>query len=139
MRIRKHQDARLGRGWQTIEEPLDVPRAIHSALGFNCLVVDCLTLWVNNLLYDAETAGRTISETDIALRCGELLSACQLHPGTILFVTNEVGMGIIPDNPLARRYRDLVGRCNQTIAAASHRVVLLISGQPMELKKEALS
>jgi adenosylcobinamide kinase/adenosylcobinamide-phosphate guanylyltransferase len=138
VRIRKHQDARHGRGWHTIEEPLNVEMAVCNAPGFQCLVVDCLTLWINNLMYEAETAGRMISETDISMRCHELIAACNVHPGTILFVTNEVGMGIVPENPASRLYRDLVGRCNQIIAGGSHRVVLLVSGQPLEIKKEEL-
>jgi len=136
MRIRTHQDARRGKGWQTIEEPVYLEKAIQNAHAFKTIVADCLTLWINNLMYEAETIGKTISETDIALRCDELIACCDAHPGTIFFVTNEVGMGIVPENPLSRLYRDLVGRCNQIMAAGSHRVVLLISGQPIELKKE---
>jgi len=138
-RIRRHQKARRGRGWHTIEEPLDIENAIRGANGFPSLVVDCLTLWINNLLYEADTTGKTVSETEIVARCRGLISACDKHPGTILFVTNEVGMGIIPEHPLSRLYRDLVGRCNQTMAAASHRVILLVAGQPMELKTGELS
>jgi adenosylcobinamide kinase / adenosylcobinamide-phosphate guanylyltransferase len=139
LRIRKHQDARRGRGWQTIEEPLDIEGAVRNANGFNSLVVDCLTLWINNLMYEAEKSRSSISEADIATQCHDLLAACKMHPGTILFVTNEVNMGIIPENPPSRLYRDLVGRCNQIMAGFSNRVVLLISGQPLELKKEELS
>jgi adenosylcobinamide kinase / adenosylcobinamide-phosphate guanylyltransferase len=135
-RINKHQEVRRGRGWETIEEPLKIETVIGNAQKFNALVVDCLTLWINNLLYEAHKTGKFISESDIADRCRDLLAASQAHPGTILFVSNEVGMGIVPDNPLSRLYRDLVGRCNQIIAGASNRVVLLISGQPLELKKE---
>lgn len=138
-RIRKHQDARRGRGWQTIEEPLDIESAVRKAHRFDGVVVDCLTLWINNLMYEAEHAGNKISEEDIAVRCRGLLAACEAHPGTILFVTNEIGMGIIPENPMARLYRDLAGSCNQIMARASHRLVLLISGQPLELKKESPS
>jgi adenosylcobinamide kinase/adenosylcobinamide-phosphate guanylyltransferase len=135
MRIRKHQEARRGKDWQTIEEPLDIESAVRNAHGFNALVVDCLTLWINNLLYEARKTGSTISEADIAVYCHELLAACKVHPGTILFVSNEVGMGIVPENPLSRLYRDLVGRCNQIMAGTSHRVVLLVCGQPLEIKK----
>jgi adenosylcobinamide kinase/adenosylcobinamide-phosphate guanylyltransferase len=135
-RIRKHQEARRGKGWDTIEEPLNVANVICDAQHYSALVVDCLTLWINNLLYEAEIAGRNINEAEIALECQRLISACEKHPGTILFVTNEIGMGIVPENPLSRLYRDLVGRCNQIMAEASARVVLLVSGQPLEIKKE---
>jgi adenosylcobinamide kinase/adenosylcobinamide-phosphate guanylyltransferase len=135
-RIRKHQDARRERGWKTIEELLDIQSAICNTHDFAILVVDCLTLWINNLHYEAEKSGNKISESEISLECRKLVAACGKHPGTIIFVTNEVGMGIIPENALSRLYRDLVGRCNQIIAEASDRVVLLISGQPIEIKKE---
>jgi len=134
-RIRKHQQARQGKDWRTIEEPVKIESAIRKAHGFNALVVDCLTLWINNLLYEAEKTGSALSEADVAARCRGLLAACKAHPGTVLFVTNEVGMGIVPENRLSRLYRDLVGRCNQTMAAASHRVVLLVCGQALEIKK----
>jgi adenosylcobinamide kinase / adenosylcobinamide-phosphate guanylyltransferase len=135
-RIRKHRKARSGKGWNTIEELSDIQGAIDKAHRYSTLVVDCLTLWINNLLFEAEKDGRNISEAEIALACKSLISACEKHPGTIIFVTNEIGMGIIPENPLSRRYRDLVGKCNQIIAEASARTVLLISGQPLEIKKE---
>lgn len=137
-RIRKHQEARKVRNWQTLEEPLDLSAAIGKASNARCILVDCLTLWINNLMYQGEQAGVTVSESDIHRHCHQLLAACARYPGTILFVTSEVGMGIVPDNPLSRLYRDLVGRCNQIIADASNRVILLVSGQPLELKKETL-
>jgi adenosylcobinamide kinase / adenosylcobinamide-phosphate guanylyltransferase len=138
-RIRVHQSSRRGRRWHTVEEPLDIAGAIESAHEYKTLVVDCLTLWVNNLLFQSEQAGRSMSESDMACECRKVLAACKAHPGTILFVTNEIGMGIIPENVLSRRYRDLVGRCNQMVAEASIQVVLLISGQPMDIKKSRAS
>ena len=66
--------------------------------------------------------------------CDEILEACRLRAGTVIFVTNEVGMGIIPDNPLARRYRDLAGRCNQAIAHQAETVILMVSGIPVTIK-----
>jgi adenosylcobinamide kinase / adenosylcobinamide-phosphate guanylyltransferase len=134
-RIRKHQAARHQHRWQTIEESLDVAKAIENSRGFPTILVDCLTLWINNLLYQAEQNNRGISETDISKECNSLVTACKAHPGTIIFVTNEIGMGLIPENALSRLYRDLVGRCNQIIAEASIRVVLLVSGQPIEIKQ----
>ncbi len=136
-RIRNHQEARRHRNWHTIEEPLNIARSIDEAHAFPTVLVDCLTLWINNLLYAAEQKNKGISETDITRECGRLAAACKAHPGTIIFVTNEVGMGITPENELARRYRDLVGRCNQLVAEASVRVVLLVSGQPIEIKNPA--
>jgi adenosylcobinamide kinase/adenosylcobinamide-phosphate guanylyltransferase len=134
-RIRKHQDARQQKQWHTIEESLDLAAAIENAHEFPTILVDCLTLWINNLLYQSEQHRKSLSESDIAEECVRLLGACKAHPGTIIFVTNEIGMGLIPENALSRLYRDLVGRCNQIIAEASLRVVLLVSGQPIEIKQ----
>jgi adenosylcobinamide kinase / adenosylcobinamide-phosphate guanylyltransferase len=133
-RIQKHQQDRVGRGWHTIEEPVNITGVIENAQAFAAVLVDCLTLWINNLMYVAENAGKNISETDVAEECEKLSAACKRHPGTIFLVTNEIGMGIIPENTSARLYRDLVGRCNQMIANASHQAVLLVSGQPMIIK-----
>ena len=134
-RVRKHQEARQHSDWVTVEEPVDLCGVVRSARDCQVLLVDCLTLWINNLLHEASKNGNTISEADIAEQCRELLVACKQYPGTILFVTNEIGMGIVPETPLCRLYRDLVGRCNQLIAESSDRVVLLVSGQPLEIKK----
>ena len=76
----------------------------------------------------------TIEEKDIEWRVKELLSVCAEREGRVVFVTNEVGLGIVPENRLARRYRDLVGRCNQTLAAGADRVVFMVSGLPLTLK-----
>jgi adenosylcobinamide kinase / adenosylcobinamide-phosphate guanylyltransferase len=133
-RILKHQDARRQKRWHTIEESLEIAKAIENSYEFPTILADCLTLWINNLLYQAEQNNRGISESEISIECNRLVTACKAHPGTIIFVTNEIGMGLIPENALARLYRDLVGRCNQIIAEASMRVVLLVSGQPIEIK-----
>ena len=75
-----------------------------------------------------------MSEDEIASRCEPILAACREHPGRIFIVTNEVGLGIVPDNVLARRFRDLLGRCNQTIAAGADAVTLVCCGIPLQLK-----
>ncbi len=134
-RILKHQLARAAGTWQTIEEPLDLARVIAARTDIPVLLVDCLTLWINNLMYAAEQAHQPpVGEEQVAARTREILAACAQRGGTILFVTNEVGMGIVPENALARRYRDLVGRCNQTLAAGANAVTLVTCGIPLHLK-----
>lgn len=136
-RIRKHREARHGKGWETIEETVDLAGVIRRAGECRLLLVDCLTLWINNLLYEAERRGERFTEETAAERCRELIAAATAFPGTVIFVTNELGMGIIPENETARRFRDVAGRCNQEIAAAAQTVTLVVSGIPLELKKTA--
>ncbi|MEK7374489.1 MAG: bifunctional adenosylcobinamide kinase/adenosylcobinamide-phosphate guanylyltransferase [Thermodesulfobacteriota bacterium] len=133
-RVRKHREARLASDWETIEETVDLAGAIRRAGSCRVFLVDCLTLWVNNLLYEAEKRRNVFTEEAMAGRCGELIDACGAFPGTVIFVTNELGMGIIPDNEPARRFRDCAGRCNQLIAAAAVTVTLVVSGLPLFLK-----
>ena len=133
-RVEKHRAARTRAAWDTIEETLDLPGAIGNAGGHDVFLVDCLTLWINNILYEAEQPCREVAEEDIARRCEDILRVCREHSGTVIFVTNEVGMGIVPDNPLARRFRDLAGRCNQLIGAGADEVWFVVSGIPMKIK-----
>ena len=133
-RIRKHREARRAAAWETIEEGEDLAGAIRRAGASRVLLVDCLTLWANNLLYTARRGGESFTEETMAGRCRELLDACGAFPGTVVFVTNELGMGIVPDNEQARLFRDCAGRMNQMIAAASETVTLVVSGLPLPLK-----
>ena len=134
-RIARHQQARAASGWHTIEAPIDLAGAIRNAHRFDVVLADCLTLWINNLLYEADRNSQTIDEDDVARLCRDVLAACADHPGIVVLVTNEVGLGIVPESPLARHYRDLVGRANQVIAAAAHTVTLMTCGIPMHLKE----
>lgn len=133
-RIRKHRSERDPRHWDTLEEPLALGRVLREAGDYRVLLVDCLTLWVNNLMYEAEKKGGEVSEEEMEERCRDLLAACADRRGTVIFVTNEVGMGIVPENALARRFRDLAGRCNQVMAAGADEVTLMVSGIPLRLK-----
>lgn len=133
-RVKKHQEARGADEWLTMEEPLDLAGALRAAAKGNVLLVDCLTIWINNLLYEAQKKGEILTATGIAAACQEVLAACRELEGTVIFVTGEVGMGIVPDNPLTRLFRDCVGTCNQLMAVAADRVILVACGLPLFLK-----
>ncbi len=137
-RIRKHREARQAETWQTIEETTDLAGALRRAKGSGAILVDCLTLWINNLMYEAEQAGKHLDEEAIGKRCHEVLGACEDVPGTVIFVANEVGMGIVPENPATRLYRDMAGRCNQIMAGRADVVHFVVSGIPLNIKGEKL-
>jgi adenosylcobinamide kinase/adenosylcobinamide-phosphate guanylyltransferase len=137
-RIQRHKEARWAGNWHTIEEPTDLTAALIKAGKSRVILVDCLTLWINNLMYDAELQNRDLGEDEIIERCGDVLGTCDAISGTIIFVTNEIGMGIVPDNPLSRRYRDLAGRCNQVMADRADAVVFMVSGLPLTVKGETI-
>jgi adenosylcobinamide kinase/adenosylcobinamide-phosphate guanylyltransferase len=126
-RIAEHRKRR-GSDWTTLEEPLEVPAVLLKQNGrTDCAVVDCMTIWLSNLLLHGET--KFVEEKVEELFA--VLPRLNFHP---LLVTNEVGWSIVPDNALARRFRDLAGWTNQRIAAAASEVVLLVAGLPMPIK-----
>jgi len=124
-RIARHRADR-GAGWKTVEAPMDLVRAItdHSRSG-NVLLVDCLTLWTSNLL---------LAERDIPAATDALIGALLGAPGPVILVANEVGLGIVPDNALARRFRDAAGIVNQRVAAVVNEAVFIAAGLPLGLK-----
>ena len=120
-----HHRARRPAGWRTVEEPLLLAAALRRAAAPDtCLLVDCLTLWLTNVLLAARDA-----EID------RLLDALPELPGRIILVSNEVGWGIVPENALARRFRDEQGRLNQQVAALADRVTLVAAGLALPLKQ----
>ena len=128
-RIAAHRAARPG-AWTTIESPLLVPEAVRAARS-PVVLVDCLTLWVSNLMLVGgdRSGGARVEE------CAEqLVAALSHHASTMIVVTNEVGLGLVPDNAAARAYRDLLGRVNARVARAADRVVLLVAGIAVELR-----
>lgn len=131
-RITRHQEDRRQGDWQTVEEPLEIEAVVRGAEPDATILVDCLTLWVSNLLH-REPA---LAEDDIDQYGRELLRTARQRPGIMVLVTNEVGMGIVPDNHLSRRFRDLTGRLNQTIAMAADQVVLVTCGIPLPIKQK---
>lgn len=126
-RIRAHRDRR-GAYWETCESPLELPDTLRRvAQGHRPVLVDCLTLWVSNLLGAAR---------DVAREADHLVAALQDVGGPIVLVSNEVGLGIVPDNALARAFRDHVGRLHQAIAGTADRVVFVAAGLPLVLKEK---
>ncbi len=130
-RVDSHKEERVGKGWQTIEEEVDLKKIMIANQDVRVFLVDCLTLWISNILY----AFPEISEEEIGIRCRELVSTCREREGTVFLVTNEVGSGIVPENSLARKFRDLSGRCNQELGRLADQVVLVACGLPLFLKK----
>ena len=126
-RIRRHQ-AERGPDWSTLESPLTPDQTLAGLAGGQVVLLDCLTLWLNNLL--AENA----AEDWLQGRLEALLRAIAAYPGPIIAVSNEVGGGIVPLNPLARRFRDLAGGANQRFAAQARRVVLAVAGLELTVK-----
>jgi adenosyl cobinamide kinase/adenosyl cobinamide phosphate guanylyltransferase len=126
LRIERHRQERPD-GWTTIEEPIELGDAIAAADDDTLVIVDCLTLWVSNLMY----AGR--SDDDVRSRAASASAIAASRPGPVVAVTNEVGMGVHPDTALGRRYRDLLGWVNQTWVAESATSLLLVAGRAVEL------
>ncbi len=133
-RVEAHRRLRANKDWETIEQPLGIIQTLRET-DHDVLLIDCLTLWVSNLMYQNEQDGKEVSESDVEQHAMDLIDACRSRPGTVVMVTNEVGMGIVPDNALARRYRDLIGRLNQTIASAADDVTFVACGLPIHLKE----
>lgn len=133
-RIRRHQQDRQGRGWQTAEEPLLLVEQLNICKPGTTVLIDCLTLWINNLMYEAGERKQKIDEDQVARQAKKLGQAAGAHQGTVIMVTNEIGSGIVPDNSTARLYRDLVGRCNQVVARTADKLFLVSCGIPLQIK-----
>lgn len=131
-RIRRHQERRAGWNWTTIEEEIDLAGAIGKAAaeGSEAILIDCLTLWINNLLYRNPGFG----EDEMRSECETLLAALDRFPGKAVLVINEVGLGMVPETPLCRAFRDCSGRCAQIIAAHADQCYLCVCGIPLKIK-----
>jgi adenosylcobinamide kinase/adenosylcobinamide-phosphate guanylyltransferase len=122
-RIRRHRADRIP-GWTTVEAPLDLMAAL-AAHGHGPVLVDCLTLWLTNVM---------LAERDVEDEVAALEAALTACTGAIVLVGNEVGMGIVPENALARAFRDHAGRLHQRLAATGAQVFLTVAGLPLKVK-----
>jgi adenosylcobinamide kinase/adenosylcobinamide-phosphate guanylyltransferase len=131
-RIDAHRNSRPA-DWSVVEESREVPRALRAALGpgsAGVVIVDCITIWVSNLILEDESFG----ESEAAAMARELAAAARGSASGVIVVTNEVGSGVVPDNALARRFRDCAGRANQVLAREAAEVHLCVSGIAIAIK-----
>jgi len=126
-RIARHR-AERGAGFETREEPRALPEALAADSGHDVVVVDCLTIWISNLLVGGATEG------DLDARVTDLLDALARRRAPVVMVSNEVGMGLVPETPLGRVFRDVVGRAHQRVAAAADEIYLAAMGVVVRLR-----
>ena len=127
-RVARHQKERSQK-WVTAEAPLDLPEAIRqNSRTADVILVDCLTLWVSNLLMESGDENK-IEET-----VSQFINALEKATCPIVLVSNEVGTGIVPENRLARKYRDIIGLVNQAVAKTAHEVIWMVAGIPVTVK-----
>ena len=130
-RIEAHQRER-GSDWATREVPRELAAALNEAQGhYGVIVVDCLTMWVSNLLLQAGA-----SQGSIQTACEDLMATLARTDAPTILVSNEVGWGIVPDNPLARQFRDQAGWLHQRLAQVADLVILVVAGVPMLIKSD---
>ncbi|WP_071673893.1 bifunctional adenosylcobinamide kinase/adenosylcobinamide-phosphate guanylyltransferase [Nioella nitratireducens] len=127
-KIARHQADRAAHGWRTVEAPLDVAGALTGARAGEVVLLDCATFWLSNLL---------LAERDWRTEAAALLTALETCAAPVVVVSNETGQGIVPENALARRFRQAQGELNQMLAARADRVIAVIAGLPLVLKGPA--
>ena len=128
-RIANHRRTRPS-NWDTVEEPRHLGQAVQECAGaYDILLIDCLTLWISNLL-----TNDPLPETEIGREIKSFINSCKTERSTVIIVSNEVGMGIVPVDRLTRLYRDIVGRANQGISSEADEVYLVVSGISMKIK-----
>ena len=129
-RVAKHQRER-SRNWITVEESLRLPEAIlQNSRREEVILIDCLTLWVSNLLMETDDT-KQLEQT-----ITQLIHSIEKAQGPIVLVSNEVGAGIVPENRLARQYRDIIGLVNQAVAQTAGKVIWMVAGIPVTVKGE---
>ncbi|WP_432719046.1 bifunctional adenosylcobinamide kinase/adenosylcobinamide-phosphate guanylyltransferase [Pectinatus frisingensis] len=134
-RINKHRERRPA-SWHTIEAPFAAEKAIDACHDYDTILFDCLTVYLSNIICQPhlEKASNQNREQEIFTALHKLIKAAKKHEQTTVFVTNEVGSGIVPENELARQYRDAAGMCNQYTARQADEVYLAVAGIPVQLK-----
>lgn len=127
-RITRHKESRP-KEWITVEEPLDLAKAIERVYDHDLLIIDCITLYLTNLFCNG-----IIDEDKILDNIKKMLESAESFHGTIIIISNELGMGIVPENRMARDFRDVAGRANQMIAEVANKVFVCFSGIPVQIK-----
>ncbi len=133
-RIDRHRAERRGKNWRTVEEETALADAVAGCPPGDAVVIDCLTLWVNNVMHHEGLAGRTPDEDAFAALARGVVDAALARDGVTVAVANEVGLGVAPENALARRFRDVAGRVNQTFAAGADEVYFMVAGLPTRIR-----
>lgn len=134
LRVKKHQLQRPAT-WRLIEEPLNIRETLFQLKDEDgVILLDCVTLWLTNLLLAGHDLSNGELEPQILTIVKDVARLAQEIKPQVFFVTNEVGQGIVPENPLARAYRDLAGRSNQILAHSAEQVYMVVAGLPMEIK-----
>ena len=129
-RVENHQKER-NESWDTVEVPVNLPEAIvKNSSVKNVILVDCLTLWINNLMLE----NKIDNQEKIIPYLDNLIRSLDYSEGTVILVSNEVGTGIVPENKMARLFRDLAGLVNQKIALCSNKVIWMVAGIPVHIK-----
>ena len=128
-RVERHRKER-GAGWKTLEIPVHIPDAItQNSRGAGLILIDCLTLWIANLIFESK------DEPSINEHLDRLIESIRKADSPVILVSNEVGCGIVPENPLARRFRDIAGRVNQQVASVCSTVFWMVAGIPVPVRR----
>lgn len=132
-RVQRHKNERIGRGWTTVEEELDIASILRNIDEAEVVLIDCLTLWINNLIF-SQPDNFSFTKEWLDEKITEWYTEARSFSGTLILVSGEVGLGIVPENQLSRLYRDLVGWCNQLVAQKAQEVYFISCGLPLQLK-----
>lgn len=125
-RITRHR-AERPEGWETVEAPVELVDAVRELPTDRCVIIDCLSLWVSNLMEHGDDEATTVARAEALGRWGAA------YPGSVIVVTNEVGLGIVPMHPVSRDYRDRLGRVNAILSRHAHHAQLVVAGRTLTL------